>query len=162
MIGKTKERLRSVRILIVDDDPETRAGLAVLCVQAGMEAEVAGSVSEARRAIDLCLPDAVISDLVMPDEDGFALLPTLCAKEDQLGHHIASVLMTGQSDPEIKRRALAAGFDAFLTKPYDSTTIVRTVNRLIAAGAPEQNSTKESSRCPKPRRALHRRAPREK
>jgi CheY-like chemotaxis protein len=156
---KTADDGHAVRVLIVDDDADTRAGLAVLCSQAGMQTDQAGSVSEAREAIEQSVPDAVISDLVMPDEDGFALLPTLSASEDESGHHIASVLVTGQSDPEIRRRALAAGFDAFLTKPYDSTTIVLTLNRLVRAGVAKP--IEESLACPKPRRAARRRAPRE-
>lgn len=152
-----------MRILIVDDDADTRVGLAVLCVQAGMRAVVAASVSEARRAIEECPLDAVISDLVMPDEDGFALLPTLAAKEDEDGHHIASVLVSGQSDPDIRRQALAAGFDAFLTKPYDLKIIVHTLDRLIAREPPQRESTpQEVSSCPRPRRLARRSTLRDK
>src|ERR1043166_9709558 len=91
-----------LRVLVVDDDREGRIALGMLLAQAGMEVALAASVPEARRAMDRRAPDAVLSDLMMPDEDGFALRKALRAKESEVGHHIPTLAISALSDPEIQ------------------------------------------------------------
>jgi CheY-like chemotaxis protein len=126
---------RRLRILVVDDDSEGRLALGMLLRQAGMEVALAGSVPEARRSIERVQPDAVLSDLVMPDEDGFALLGTLRAKENEGGRHIPTFAISALSDPEIQRRATEEGFDAYFVKPCDFHEVFGRLARLATAGS---------------------------
>jgi len=110
---------RRLRILVVDDDHDGRVALGILLRQAGMEVALAESVPEARRSLERMAPDAVLSDLVMPEEDGFALRGALRAKETEIGRHIPMLVISALSDPEIQRRAADEGFDAYFVKPCD-------------------------------------------
>src|SRR6266436_3458921 len=90
--GESDQRpARGLRILVVDDDPDGRIALGMLLAQAGVDVALAASVREARRSIERREPDAVVSDLMMPDEDGFALIETLRARESERGRHIPAL-----------------------------------------------------------------------
>jgi CheY-like chemotaxis protein len=80
-------------------------------------------------------PDAVLSDLVMPEEDGFALRGVLRAKESEIGRHIPTLVISALSDPEIERRAADEGFDAYFVKPCDFQEVVGSLARLTTAGS---------------------------
>ena len=137
----------SLRVLVVDDDRDGLAALGTLFAQFGVDVSLAASVSEARRAIEKTPPDAVVSDLVMPGEDGFALLATLRDKEQEVGHHIPTVAISALSDPDIRRRAAAEGFDAYFVKPCDFLAIFGALTRLATEGSKER-SRRPSRRAP--------------
>ena len=129
----------SLRVLVVDDDRDGLAALGTLFAQFGMDVAMAASVSEARRVIERRPPDAVVSDLVMPGEDGFALLEALRKKEDECGRHIPTVAISALSDPEIRRRAAKEGFDAYFVKPCDFLAIFGALTRLATEGSKEKS-----------------------
>jgi two-component system chemotaxis response regulator CheY len=120
----------------VDDDHDGRVALGILLRQAGMEVALAESVPEARRSLERMAPDAVLSDLVMPEEDGFALRGALRAKESEIGRHIPMLVISALSDPEIQRRAADEGFDAYFVKPCDFQEVFGRLARLTT-GAPQ-------------------------
>ena len=133
---ESSQRLpRGLKVLVVDDDPDGRLALGMLLSQAGMDVALAASVREARRAIERGEPDAVLSDLMMPDEDGFALIEMLRAKEKKAGHHIPALAISALSDPEIQRRAVEEGFDAYFVKPCDFQEVFGTLARLAQPGS---------------------------
>jgi CheY-like chemotaxis protein len=126
---------RQLRVLVVDDDRDGRLALGILLRQAGMDVALAASVPEARRSLERMAPDAVLSDLVMPEEDGFALRGALRAKESEIGHHIPTFAISALSDPEIQRRAAEEGFDAYFVKPCDFQEVFGRLARLAAGGS---------------------------
>jgi len=126
---------QGLRILVVDDDPDGRIALGMLLAQAGVDVALAASVREARRSIERREPDAVLSDLMMPDEDGFALIETLRARESEKGRHIPALAISALSDPEIQRRAAEEGFDAYFVKPCDFHEVFGTLARLANSGS---------------------------
>ena len=127
-------RTHDLRILVVDDDTDGREAMGALLAQAGIQVALAASVAEARRALRAFHPDIVVSDLAMPGEDGFDLLEELHALEAHAGRHIAAVAMTAVSDPDVRRHAVDAGFDAYFVKPCDALTIFSALAQLSPGG----------------------------
>jgi CheY-like chemotaxis protein len=118
---------RAMHVLVVDDDAETREAFRALLTQAGMAVIAAGSVNDALRVVRSLELAVVLSDLVMPEEDGFALVRRLRDLERGTGRHLPAIAVTGLEDPDVRRQALSAGFDACLRKPVAPATIVSTV-----------------------------------
>ncbi len=122
------------RVLVVDDSEVTRAVLARILRGAGYE------VLEARDGVEGAVvalrerPDAVVTDLEMPNLDGFPLLRLL--KSDPSSAHIPVLVLTGQSRQASRFWSLRTGADAFLTKDYRPEELVATVERLVAAAPP--------------------------
>ena len=124
-------RLQGLRILVVDDEPDTGELLRRLLNRAGAQASVAASVSEAIASISAMRPHLLVSDISMPVEDGYALVQHL----RQSGVAIPAVAVTANVQHEDRENALAAGFDAYLPKPIDSRELLR----LLAALARRRN-----------------------
>ena len=121
--------LDGVQILVVDDNPDTLDLLATLLARHGARVEVASSVSTALQSLKEQCPDVVVSDLNMPELDGFALLRALREQ-----HLLLPVLaFTAQSDRGHEERARQAGFQGFLTKPLDASLLVNTIATLAHA-----------------------------
>jgi signal transduction histidine kinase/ActR/RegA family two-component response regulator len=136
--------LRDARVLVVDDDADSRELLLELLRSWGADASGASSVREAVDAIASERPDVVVSDIAMPDEDGFAFLRALRTQEAERGEAPLPVAaLTAFARPEDRQRALAAGFDAHLAKPVDAeklcatiAALLRTARRGVAPGPP--------------------------
>jgi PAS domain S-box-containing protein len=124
-------RLASCRILIVEDQPDARDLLAFVLTRSGAEVGVAGSGAEALKALAARDFNLLVSDLAMPDVDGYELIRQI---RDGLGggRHIGAVALTAHAGSEARRQALAAGFDACATKPLDADELVGLLERLSA------------------------------
>ena len=125
--------LSGATILIVDDDGDTREMLVSIFEAAGARVHPAGSAAEAFTAAVELLPDALVSDLAMPGQDGYSLLRQL---EEALGPRaprvaIALTAFAGERDRE---RAAAAGFHRHVSKPFDPVALVRLVEDLLEPG----------------------------
>ena len=116
MLGPQRS-LKEFRILVVDDDANTRDMLADLLKIRGATVTVAESASEARVAFWTRRPQVVISDIGMPDEDGYDLMRSIRAFPR--GSAIKAIALTGFIREEDRQRALAAGYDHFAVKPVD-------------------------------------------
>jgi signal transduction histidine kinase len=140
-------RLRGARVLVVDDDPETREALASVLDALGAETWSASSVLEAIDAIDRNEPSVVLCDLAMPSEDGFGLMRRLDSRDARLAREARDaptgpsrarpfvVAVTAMASPTDRQRVLAAGFTAHLGKPVDVPALVSLVGELAAADA---------------------------
>ena len=126
--------LAGVRVLVVEDEPDAREMVAVLLRHYGAEVRVAGSAAEAWGQLSAGeLPDVLISDLSMPEEDGYALIARVRALP--AGGQIPAVALTAHARAEDRQRALAAGFQEHLAKPVDPDELIRTVAGLTARRA---------------------------
>lgn len=114
---------QDLRVLIVDDCLDSRELLTLLFAEYGVETITATSVSEAVELIQQTLPDLVISEIALPDEDGYALIKQLNALQVQLPV-IALTLLASKDD---RRQALAGGFCQYLSKPLDLDQLIETV-----------------------------------
>jgi CheY-like chemotaxis protein len=119
--------LRGVSVLVVDDDPETCEALEVVLRQAGATVRTAGSVPEALRASIEAAVDVVVTDLAMPDRDGYALLEAFRGAEATVGRHLPIIALTAAATPEDRRRVHSAGFALHLTKPVEPIEMLKAV-----------------------------------
>ncbi len=121
--------LRGVHVLVVEDEPDWREAVALRFSQTGAEVTTAASVTEALDAFDRRPPDVLVSDLGMPERDGYELIREVRARPDAPR---AAVAMTGFADAASRERCLALGFDACLAKPFEPGDLVATVASLLA------------------------------
>ncbi len=126
-------QLDGVAVLLVEDDADARGVLRLILEIAGAKVEAVGSVREALRAFDGFRPDVLVSDIGMPDEDGYALIRHLRAREAD-GGHVPAIALTGYVSAEDRARLLAAGFQTHLRKPVDPDTLEAAVASLASLG----------------------------
>ena len=124
-----KDLLAGVRVLVVDDDPDTREMVTVILQRAGADAAGAASTDEALRRADEGAPDVVVSDLAMPARDGYALLRALHARG--LARSLVTIALTAHARREDRERALGAGYDAYVTKPVEPAALAALVKELV-------------------------------
>jgi CheY-like chemotaxis protein len=118
-------------VLVVEDDPESRDAMGALLAQAGLKVALADSVREAIRALGAYSPNALVSDLAMPVEDGFSLIHTIRERESGSSARLPAIAVTGIADPSVRRHAVAAGFDACFLKPFAGPAVVNAVAQAV-------------------------------
>ena len=124
--------LHSVRVLVVDDDPENLDAVRALLTEAGATVETADNAAEARLEVGRFHPDVLISDLAMPREDGYSLVTSLRNADI----HVPAIALTAYARREDAQRAMTAGFQVHIAKPVDPGSLVDIVATL--AQNPEQ------------------------
>jgi signal transduction histidine kinase/ActR/RegA family two-component response regulator len=125
--------LDAVRILVVDDEAETRNILSRSLTLLGAEVVVAGSADEAQALLERSSFDLMVSDIAMPERDGYELMRTLRRREAGSGGRLPAIALTAYASKDDRRRALEAGFDAHLAKPVRPREIARQIAELLAA-----------------------------
>lgn len=125
--GEERVPLTGIRVLVVDDDRDTRDLLHLLLAERGAVVHVAGSAAEASALFDAERPGIVIADIGMPGEDGYMLLHRLRAIDPDVVFH--AIAVSGYVSDDDRSRARAAGFQAHLAKPLDIPTLMRTIAR---------------------------------
>ena len=123
-------RLDGVRVLVVDDEPDTRELVAMVLREAGAETREADSASSALAAMDREVSDVLVSDIAMPLEDGYRLLHELRSRGPDDGGSIPAVALTAFTRREDVDRAIDAGFQLHLAKPVEPADLVAAVHRL--------------------------------
>jgi signal transduction histidine kinase/ActR/RegA family two-component response regulator len=122
------------RVLIVDDHEDTLRGIGVALESAGAEVRCAGSARMALDAIGAFDPHAIVSDLAMPEMDGFDLIRTIRASAlAQLS--VPAIAVSAYASREDRQRALGAGFQDHIPKPVEIPRLVEALVRLLAASA---------------------------
>ena len=127
--------LVGVRVLVVDDEEMARELVVMILTQAGAETLTAASVAEALATLAVLLPeqypDVVISDLSMPDEDGYSLLRQLRQLPPERGGQLPAIALTAFGRMEDRVRVLGAGFQAHVTKPVEAEELVTVIASLV-------------------------------
>ena len=127
-------RLDELRILVVDDDSDGRTLTSLVLTQAGASVRTAASVREALRMVDVERPDVLVSDIGLPDEDGYRLIRHIRHGEAEHGGFLPAVALTGYARAEDRARILESGFQAHVPKPVEPTelaTAIVTVTQLL-------------------------------
>ncbi|MDM9582679.1 MULTISPECIES: response regulator [unclassified Nostoc] len=120
--------LAGLRVLVVDDETDTRNFLSFMFEEYGAFATAVGSVDEALAVLEQAKPDILISDIGMSEQDGYTLIRKLRSLEPEKGGRIPAIALTAYTREEDRLEALSAGFQQHLSKPIDP-------NKLIAAVA---------------------------
>jgi CheY-like chemotaxis protein len=126
--------LSGTHVLVVDDDADNREMLAAVLEQSGAQVTLADSAAEALTAYQRQRPHLVISDIGLPDEDGFGLLRRLRALPSPDGVLVPAIALTGYGSPADRAEAGNVGFQAHLTKPVELDVMLRTVAGVLRPG----------------------------
>jgi CheY-like chemotaxis protein len=124
------DRLDGLRILVVDDEQDTRELLKTSLSQCGAQVTVAGSTAEAFEAIRASIPDVLISDIGMPDEDGYDLIRRLRSLPLESGGKLPAIALTAYARVEDRLQALRAGYQMHVPKPVEFAELVAVVASL--------------------------------
>ena len=123
-------KLDGLRVLIVDDEADAREMLQVMLTQFGAEVKVSGSAKETLKVLECWLPEILVSDIGMPDEDGYALIQKVRELVPESGGQIPAIALTGYAMPEDRERLLSAGYQAHLSKPVELAELVNIIVSL--------------------------------
>jgi len=134
-------RLDRVRVLLVDDESTANEAVQMLLESCGAEVRLAGSAAQALQMLDVWKPDVLISDIAMPDEDGYVLIKKIRARSAEHGGDLPAAALTAYATTEDRVSMLAAGFQMYLSKPADPGELIGVVASLAARprGAPGAN-----------------------
>ncbi len=125
-------RLAGVRILLVEDDPDSGDIARRLLTEQGALVRLVASARAAMAAFDEFRPEVLLSDIGMPDIDGYQLMEWVRERPPGHGRDIPAAALTALAQPRDRQRALAAGYDAHLPKPIEPNTLINITVRLAA------------------------------
>jgi CheY-like chemotaxis protein len=123
------ERLDGIRVLVVDDQADERELLHMVLTGRGAEVDTAESVVAALGKIQDWSPTVLVTDIAMPEQDGYTLLRRV-RDLPLMGRDLPAIAVTAHARTEDRARALSAGFQAYLSKPIEHSRLVRTVKDL--------------------------------
>jgi signal transduction histidine kinase/ActR/RegA family two-component response regulator len=122
--------LSGVRVLVVDDEPDSNAAVQAVLVRCGADVRVAGSVQHALEIFGRWRPHVLVTDIGMPVQDGYALIAKVRARPPEQGGSVPALALTAYARTEDRVRTLAAGFQMHLAKPVDPSELGAVVARL--------------------------------
>jgi len=123
--------LGGTRILVVDDDPDTREVVRAILEDAGADVVTTASAAETRAYLQQSHPDVLIADIGMPKEDGYALLRSVRALAPDEVSQVPAIALTAHARPEDVEQALSSGFQMHLAKPVDSSRLLSAVTTTL-------------------------------
>ena len=123
--------LQGARLLVVDDDTDTRELLSMILQEAGADVTTAGSANEGLAAFERQRPDVLVSDIGMPDGDGYSFIRRVRLMEGDSATKIPAVALTAFARAEDRGEALGSGFQAHLPKPIEPGELTALIARLI-------------------------------
>jgi signal transduction histidine kinase/CheY-like chemotaxis protein len=125
--------LTNVRLLVIDDDADTRELITFILEECGAVVTSARSVREALDLVERSQIDILLSDIGMPDEDGYELIRRVRLLENGTSRSVPAIALTAFATEDDKRRAFAAGFQFHLSKPVEPKELIAVISRLIAS-----------------------------
>jgi signal transduction histidine kinase/ActR/RegA family two-component response regulator len=132
-------RLDGVRVLVVDDEPDANEVVQMLLASCGAEVRVAASTRQAFAILDHWRPQLIISDIGMPEEDGYVLIRRLRERSPDQGGTIPAIALTAYARVEDRVKILTAGFQMNVTKPVDPSELMAVVASVV--GRPNEVGT---------------------
>ena len=119
--------LTGTQILVVDDEPDARELIAYVLENCGAGVRVAANASEAMTELERFTPQVIISDIGMPNEDGYAFIRSVRTLPAETKRNIPAVALTAFARNEDRTRALVEGFNVHITKPVEPSALVQAV-----------------------------------
>ena len=123
--------LDGLRILIVDDDESAREAIAIYLRSLGAEVMIAGSANQALEVFKSFKPTVLLSDIGMPDEDGYSLVRKVRRLKAEEGGHIPALALSAYSTDKDIQQALAAGFHAHIGKPVEAIQLAQAILKVV-------------------------------
>ncbi|HUQ19608.1 MAG TPA: PAS domain S-box protein [Gemmatimonadaceae bacterium] len=125
------QNLEGVRVLVVDDREDERQLLQMILSREGAQVETAGSAADGLTRLATLRPQVVVSDIAMPTEDGYTLIKKIRALDDRILAAIPAIALTAHARIEDRQRALDAGFDYHVGKPFDRVRLIDAVGAAL-------------------------------
>ncbi|WP_390883630.1 response regulator [Kovacikia minuta] len=123
--------LQGIRILVVDDDDNSREFLAFFLELQGVTVTATASAAEAIASLTQFKPDILLSDIGMPDVDGYMLMQQIRALPPDQGRDIPAIALTAYAGEIDYQRAIAAGFQHHIAKPIEPQVLIQAIANLI-------------------------------
>ncbi|MBD2165842.1 response regulator [Calothrix membranacea FACHB-236] len=121
---------QGLRLVVVDDDPDTIKLLGILFELEGAEVKTATSVKQAIEIFSFFQPDILISDICLPDEDGYSLIKKVRKLDAQTGRRTPAIAFSADVTDDDRRNAYLAGYQRYLHKPFNLDVLAGTVADL--------------------------------
>jgi signal transduction histidine kinase/ActR/RegA family two-component response regulator len=122
--------LDGLRVLLVDDEPEARQIISTVITRTGAEVRACTSASEALAKLAEWKPDVILSDIAMPDEDGYSFIGKVRELPRDRGGEIPAAALTAYARDVDRRQALAAGYQMHIAKPISASQLIIMVAKL--------------------------------
>jgi CheY-like chemotaxis protein len=129
-VSDSKGFLNGVRVLVLEDDTDTRNLLGIVLQMDGAGVVFAQRVPEALQLVKAERPDVVVADIGLPEYNGYAFIAALRRDEDLHFRTTPVIALTAFATAADRDTALVSGFDVYLTKPFDPPVLVETIRRL--------------------------------
>ncbi len=131
--GQRTPGLRGVSVLVVEDDRDARDLVCRILEECEARVVPAGGVKEALAVFSESRPDVIVSDIGMPDEDGYDLIRQVRALPPDRGGRTPAVALTAFARPEDRHRVLLEGYDAHVAKPIESAKLIARIAELLSS-----------------------------
>lgn len=123
--------LHGLRILAVDDEPDARHMVKGVLEQYGADVVTAASAREAFEALPGLMPDVLVCDIGMPEEDGYSLIKRVRELKHEQGGNTPAIALTGYVRVEERIKALSAGYQMFVPKPVEAAELASIIASLV-------------------------------
>jgi hypothetical protein len=117
-------------VLVVEDEADSRETIKAVLTQGGAEVRASSSAREALEVLEHWKPDVLMSDIGMPNEDGFALIRKVRALTEERGGRIPAAALTAYVKKEDRKLVLAAGYQMHVAKPVGPAELINAVANL--------------------------------
>jgi CheY-like chemotaxis protein len=122
--------IAGVKVLVVDDEPDARSLIRRLLEDCDAVVATAESAGAALRAMEADLPDVLVTDIGMPEEDGYALIRRVRTLGPERGGRVPAVALTAYARSEDRTRSIAEGFQMHVAKPVEAAELITVVASL--------------------------------
>ncbi len=129
--SESSSDLNGIQVLIVDDEPDSREFVAFVLEQAGAKVITATNADEALTKLIRSKPDVLLSDIGMPDMDGYMLMQQLRSLPPEQGGQVPAIALTAYAGDFNQQQALQAGFQRHVSKPVEPEVLVSTIANLL-------------------------------
>lgn len=136
-------KLTNVSILVVDDDADVCDLLTLLFMRAGAEVRAASRAADALALFAQSKPDIIVSDIAMPEVDGYSFMRQIRSRTGDDGGQIPAVAITARSGANDRIRALRAGYQSYVPKPIDQEEMLTVVETLVTRVSGRDRSEEE-------------------
>ena len=136
LVDASAAQLDDVRVLVIDDEEDVRSLVGAVLERHGGQVELAGSSTEALERLRHFRPHVVVTDIGMPEADGYTFLRMLRALPKDDGGETPAIALTAYARAEDREQAAQAGFEVHIAKPVDPLELVSTVARVAKGESP--------------------------
>ena len=124
-------RMDGFKVLAVDDEPDARQLLMTLFKRCGAEVAACGTAAETLQLLKTFEPDILVSDIGLPEEDGYSLIRKIRGNEKDSGKRLPAIALTAYARSEDRLKALSAGYNMYISKPVEPAELALVVYRML-------------------------------